>query len=164
MLSANISREFKNSEISTPSIDHLGRLEIHIALSNPNIDVRILAQGFCVLIVYPYFNLNLTLNKMKYARLELKKLVFLSPQVRHSAPYLYWPFVSKVSQLFRVWKWVKHNKYGTIRWLNNRLLSLLLSKLMRALSWWYRNVFHMHMGMRQSSEQSKSQNVSQSST
>ena len=32
---------------------HLGRLEIHIALSNPNIDVRILAHGFCVAIVSP---------------------------------------------------------------------------------------------------------------
>ena len=29
----------------------LGPQEIHIALSNPNIDVRILAQGYCVAIV-----------------------------------------------------------------------------------------------------------------
>ena len=29
----------------------LGRLEVHIALSNPDIDVRILAQGYCVAIV-----------------------------------------------------------------------------------------------------------------
>ena len=28
----------------------LGRLMIHIALSNPNIDVRIFAQGYCVAI------------------------------------------------------------------------------------------------------------------
>ena len=30
---------------------HLGRLEIHITLSNPNIDFRTLAQGYCVAIV-----------------------------------------------------------------------------------------------------------------
>ena len=29
----------------------LGRLEIHFSASNPNIDVRILAQGHCVVIV-----------------------------------------------------------------------------------------------------------------
>ena len=47
------SREFKISGISTPLIVHLGlgRLEILIALSNPNIDVRILGQGYCVTIV-----------------------------------------------------------------------------------------------------------------
>ena len=47
------SREFKIRGISTPSIVHLGlgRLEILIALSNPNIDVRILCQGYCVAIV-----------------------------------------------------------------------------------------------------------------
>ena len=39
MLSAKILREFQNSGISTPSIDtSQGRLEIQIALSNPNID------------------------------------------------------------------------------------------------------------------------------
>ena len=30
---------------------HLGRLEIHIILSNPNIDFRTLTQGYCVAIV-----------------------------------------------------------------------------------------------------------------
>ena len=39
----------KTSGISTPLIP-LGRLGIHIALSNPNIDVRILAEGYCVVI------------------------------------------------------------------------------------------------------------------
>ena len=46
-----IDRKFRG--IYTPSIVHLGlgRLEILIALSNPNIDVRILGQGYCVAIV-----------------------------------------------------------------------------------------------------------------
>ena len=39
-------------EYPLPRLIRLGRLEIHIALSNPNIDVRILAQGYCVAIVY----------------------------------------------------------------------------------------------------------------
>ena len=47
-LSAKISREFKNSAMSTPLIR---RLEIHIAHSNPNIDVRIFARNCCVAIV-----------------------------------------------------------------------------------------------------------------
>ena len=47
MLSAKISREFKNNGISNPPIRRLGRLEVHIALSNRNIDVQILAQGYC---------------------------------------------------------------------------------------------------------------------
>ena len=47
MLSAKTPRELKNNGISTPSIDtpvHLGCLEIHIALSNDNIHVRILLR------------------------------------------------------------------------------------------------------------------------
>ena len=47
------SREFKIRGIYTPSIVYLGlgRLEILIALSNPNIDIRILGRGYCVAIV-----------------------------------------------------------------------------------------------------------------
>ena len=37
--------------ISTPSIDMSKPSEIHIALSNPNIDVRILAQDYFVSMV-----------------------------------------------------------------------------------------------------------------
>ena len=53
MLSEKISRElsFKIAEIPLHQLLRLGRQEIHIALSNPNTDVRILAQGFCVAIV-----------------------------------------------------------------------------------------------------------------
>ena len=50
-LSAKISSEFKNSGLSYPSLIHLGHLEIHIALSNPNIDVRILVHDYCAAIV-----------------------------------------------------------------------------------------------------------------
>jgi len=32
-------------------VDSLGRLQIHITLSNPNVDVRIFAQGYCVAII-----------------------------------------------------------------------------------------------------------------
>ena len=38
------------TKISTPSIG--GRSEIHIALPNPEIDVRIFAQGCCVAIIH----------------------------------------------------------------------------------------------------------------
>ena len=48
MLSAKISREFKIAEYPPHQLIGLGRLEIQIALSNPNIDVRIFAQGCCV--------------------------------------------------------------------------------------------------------------------
>ena len=53
MLSEKISRElsFKIAEYPLHQLLRLGRQEIHIALSNPNTDVRILAQGFCVAIV-----------------------------------------------------------------------------------------------------------------
>ena len=49
MLSTKISIEFTNS--AENSLHQLIRLEIHIALTNPNIDVRILAQGYCVAII-----------------------------------------------------------------------------------------------------------------
>ena len=53
MLSEKISRElsFKIAEYPLHQLLRLGRQEIHIALSNPNTDVRILVQGFCVAIV-----------------------------------------------------------------------------------------------------------------
>ena len=51
MLSAKMSREFKKAEYPVPQLIRLGRLEIHIALSNPNIDVRILGYCYCVAIV-----------------------------------------------------------------------------------------------------------------
>ena len=50
MLSAEISR-VKKEEYPFHELIRLGPQEIHIALSNPNIDVRILAQGYCVAIV-----------------------------------------------------------------------------------------------------------------
>ena len=49
MLSAKISREFKNSGISI--LHQLIRQKIYIALSNINIDVSSLAQAYCVDIV-----------------------------------------------------------------------------------------------------------------
>ena len=49
MLSTKISIEFTNS--AENSLHQFIRLEIHIALTNPNIDVRILAQGYCVAII-----------------------------------------------------------------------------------------------------------------
>ena len=52
MLSAKISREFKNSGISVlHKLKRRGRLETYIALSNTNIDVSSLAQRYCVDIV-----------------------------------------------------------------------------------------------------------------
>ena len=71
MLSAKISRGFKNGGISTPLI-RLGRLEIHIAHSNPNIDVRIFAQNYCVAIialVYPCFELDIEQDEIRIALL-----------------------------------------------------------------------------------------------
>ena len=48
----------------------IGRLEIHIALPNPNIDVRILAQGYCVAsLVYPYFELGIKQDEIRKALL-----------------------------------------------------------------------------------------------
>ena len=52
MLSAKISREFKSGGISIPYIlIRLDGLEIHITLTNLNIDVRMLAQGYCAAII-----------------------------------------------------------------------------------------------------------------
>ena len=52
MLSAKISREFKNSGISIlHQLIRQGRLKIYIALSNINIDVSSLAQAYRVDIV-----------------------------------------------------------------------------------------------------------------
>jgi len=54
-LLAKISRELKKkkqiADYQLHKLIRLGCQEIHIALSNPNIDVRILAQGYCVVIV-----------------------------------------------------------------------------------------------------------------
>ena len=51
-LSANfIKRVKKKAEYQLHKLIRLGCLEIHITLSNPNIDERILAQGYCVVIV-----------------------------------------------------------------------------------------------------------------
>ena len=49
MLSTKISIEFTNS--AENSLHQFIRLEIHIALTNTIIDVRILAQGYCVAII-----------------------------------------------------------------------------------------------------------------
>ena len=51
MLLARISREFKIAEYPLHQLIGVDHLEIHIALSNPNIDVGILIQGYCVAIV-----------------------------------------------------------------------------------------------------------------
>ena len=56
----------------TPLIICLGHLEIQIfALSNPNIDVRILPQGYnCVSsLVYPYFELDNEQDEIRQALL-----------------------------------------------------------------------------------------------
>ena len=50
--SAKILREFTEIAEHPPhQLIRLGSLEIHISLSNLNIDVKILAQGYCVAIV-----------------------------------------------------------------------------------------------------------------
>ena len=41
----------KTAEYPLHQLIRLRRLEFHIALSNPNIDVRIFAEGYCVAIV-----------------------------------------------------------------------------------------------------------------
>ena len=52
MLSAKISREVKKyTEYPPHQMIRLGCLEVHIAISNLNIDVTILAQGYCGVIV-----------------------------------------------------------------------------------------------------------------
>ena len=51
MLLAKYQGSLKIEEYPLHQLIRLGRLEIHIALSNPNIDVRIFAQGYCVAIV-----------------------------------------------------------------------------------------------------------------
>ena len=48
MLSAKYQESLRIAEYPLPQLLRLGRLEIHIALSNPNIDVRILAHCYCV--------------------------------------------------------------------------------------------------------------------
>ena len=61
MLLAKILREFQKSGISTPSIDtSQGRLEIQIALSNPNIEMSESSLRVIVLpsLVYPYFDIE----------------------------------------------------------------------------------------------------------
>ena len=68
MLSAKILRELKNRGISSDQLIFLGCLEIHIVLSNHNIDVRIFLQGYCVAIislVYPYFELDFTQEEIR---------------------------------------------------------------------------------------------------
>ena len=48
----NYQESFEIAEYPFYQLTLLGRLEIHIALSNAaNIDVRILARGYCVAIV-----------------------------------------------------------------------------------------------------------------
>ena len=44
-------KSFKIAEYPLYQLIRLGRQEIHIALSNPNTDVRIFAQGYYVAIV-----------------------------------------------------------------------------------------------------------------
>ena len=52
MLSAKISDgSFKKAEYPLHQLIHPSHLETPIALSNPNIDVKVLAQGYCVAIV-----------------------------------------------------------------------------------------------------------------
>ena len=52
MCSEKISREFNNNPLlQLTHFFYLGRIEIYIFLSNPNIDVRILTEGYCVAIV-----------------------------------------------------------------------------------------------------------------
>ena len=41
----------KITEYPIHQLIRLGRLEVHVALSNPNIDVKLLAQGDCFAII-----------------------------------------------------------------------------------------------------------------
>ena len=67
MRSEKISREFNNNPLH--QLIRLGHLEIYIFLSNPNIDVRILAQGYYVIVlpslVYPYFELEIEQDEIR---------------------------------------------------------------------------------------------------
>ena len=47
----NIKRVKKRAEYPLRPLICLGRLEIHVALSTPNNDVRTLAQGYCIAII-----------------------------------------------------------------------------------------------------------------
>ena len=61
---------FKKSGKSSPLIDTLGRLKIHIALSNQaNIDVRILGHSYCVAMVI----LSLLCFKREIEQDEIRK-------------------------------------------------------------------------------------------
>ena len=61
---------FKKSGISSSLIDTLGRLKIHIALSNQaNIDVRILGHSYCVAMVI----LSLLCFKREIEQDEIRK-------------------------------------------------------------------------------------------
>ena len=51
MLSAKTSKSLKIAEYPLDRLTRLESLDILIALSNPNIDIQILAQGYCVAIV-----------------------------------------------------------------------------------------------------------------
>ena len=66
MLAAKISREFKNSaKHPLQQSIRLGRLGIHIALSDYNINVKILAQGIVwQSLVYRYFEINIEQDKI----------------------------------------------------------------------------------------------------
>ena len=69
MVLAKISQELKkNSGISPPSILlRLGCLEIHITLANPNINVS--SGSGLPSLVYPYFELDIELDKKHKALL-----------------------------------------------------------------------------------------------
>ena len=71
MFSAKISREFKNSGISTPSIYTSRPSRDHIALSNPNNNVKILTQAYCICIV------SLSLLKLGIAQDEIRKALLI---------------------------------------------------------------------------------------
>ena len=60
MFSTKVSGEFINSRISSPSIDHLGLLEIHIALPN----VRMFRVTMVLLSAHPYFELDIEQDAM----------------------------------------------------------------------------------------------------
>ena len=60
----------------------LGRLEIVIALSNPSIDVRIFAQGYCVAIIsLSYFEHDIEQDEMRKALLMIFLLFAKIPTI-----------------------------------------------------------------------------------
>ena len=68
MLRRNYQESFKIAEYLLHQLSLLGRLEIHIALSNPfNIDVRILVLCYIVLPSLVYLD-SLDIEYMKYAK------------------------------------------------------------------------------------------------